>query len=119
MSSRGNWINLKDIRIVGSDKYKTPGEVSWEQILEQNEPLTELEPAEPDELISIIYTSGTTGMPKGVMHSIRNFANATYNLNHDINLVKHPRFFSYLPLSHIAERIGIENQAFLLGASIS
>jgi long-chain acyl-CoA synthetase len=107
------------IRIAGSDKYKTPGEISWEHIQEQNEPLIELEPAEPAELISIIYTSGTTGMPKGVMHSIRNFANATYNLNYDLNLVKHPRFFSYLPLSHIAERIGIENQAFLLGASMT
>ena len=107
------------VRIIGSDKYGTPGELSWEQIQEQNEPLTELEPADPEELISIIYTSGTTGMPKGVMHSIRNFANATYNLNYDIHLVKHPRFFSYLPLSHIAERIGIENQAFLLGASLT
>ena len=110
---------FSSIRIIGSDKYVTPGEISWEQILEQNEPLTELEPAEPHELISIIYTSGTTGMPKGVMHSIRNFANAAYNLNYDLNLVKHPRFFSYLPLSHIAERIGIENQAFLLGASMT
>lgn len=110
---------FSSIRVVGSDKYTTPGEISWEQVLEQNAPLTELEPGEPDELISIIYTSGTTGMPKGVMHSIRNFANATYNLNHDINFIKHPRFFSYLPLSHIAERIGIENQAFLLGASMT
>ena len=110
---------LASVKIIGSDKYKTPGAISWEQIQEQYDALSDLEPAAPEELVSIIYTSGTTGMPKGVMHSVRNFANATYNLNHDIKLVQHPSFFSYLPLSHIAERIGIENQAFLLGASMT
>lgn len=110
---------FSSIQVIGSDKYGTPGAISWEQIQEQNEPLAELDPGEPADLISIIYTSGTTGMPKGVMHSIRNFANATYNLNYNIDLPEHPRFFSYLPLSHIAERIGIENQAFLLGASLT
>ncbi len=110
---------FSSVRIIGSDKYRTPGEISWEQIQEQFEPLEQLEPAKPKELISIIYTSGTTGMPKGVMHSIQNFANATYNLNYNIKLRQNPSFFSYLPLSHIAERIGIENQAFLLGASIT
>ena len=58
-------------------------------------------------------------MPKGVMHSIENFANSTYNLHHDLNLVSQPSFFSYLPLSHIAERIGIENMAFLTGGSLT
>jgi long-chain acyl-CoA synthetase len=110
---------FSSIRTIGSDKYETPGEISWEQIMEQNEPLTDLTPGGSKDLISIIYTSGTTGMPKGVMHSIENFANATYDLNYNLNLVKNPKFFSYLPLSHIAERIGIENQAFLLGASIT
>jgi long-chain acyl-CoA synthetase len=105
--------------IIGSEKYGTPSPTSWEQLVEQNEPAADLTHRDPQDLISIIYTSGTTGMPKGVMHSIANFANATYNLNYNLKLVSQPRFFSYLPLSHIAERIGIENQAFLTGASLT
>ena len=105
--------------IIGSEKYGTPSQTTWEQLVEHNEPATDLTYRDPQDLISIIYTSGTTGMPKGVMHSIENFANATYNLNYNLRLVSQPRFFSYLPLSHIAERIGIENHAFLTGASLT
>lgn len=107
------------MEIIGSEKYGTASKISWEQLVEQHEPAQDLAYRPTEDLISIIYTSGTTGMPKGVMHSIANFANATYNLNHDLNLASQPRFFSYLPLSHIAERIGIENQAFLTGASLT
>lgn len=107
------------LQVIGSEKYGTEGQRSWEQLIALNEPMSTLEHRDPKDLISIIYTSGTTGMPKGVMHSISNFANATHNLNFDIDLPPHPSFFSYLPLSHIAERIGIENQALLLGGSIS
>jgi long-chain acyl-CoA synthetase len=105
--------------LIGSEKYETKGEISWEQLVEQHEAAHELTYRDPDDLISIIYTSGTTGMPKGVMHSIKNFANATYNLSYDVNLEPRPRFFSYLPLSHIAERIGIENYAILSGGSMT
>ena len=107
------------MEIIGSERYGTSSELSWEQILERKKPLAEITHRDPGDLISIIYTSGTTGMPKGVMHSIRNFANATYNLSYNVNLITQPRFFSYLPLSHIAERIGVENHAFLLGGSIT
>lgn len=110
---------FSSMRIVGSEKYGIPSELSWEQILEQNQALEEPVRRDPGDLVSIIYTSGTTGMPKGVMHSIRNFANATYNLSYNVKLIEQPRFFSYLPLSHIAERIGVENHAFLLGGSIT
>ena len=108
-----------DLPAIGSGKYQVGDGLNWEDIIEQYEPLAEVVQNDPDELITIIYTSGTTGMPKGVMHSFRNFSNAAYNLNMTITIHDKPRFFSYLPLCHIAERIGLENLALLKGGSLT
>ena len=110
---------LNSIKKVGSEKYGIAENLSWEHLVSQYEPLEEMEQIDPKDLASIIYTSGTTGMPKGVMHSHENFANGAFNISYDLNLGLHPKFFSYLPLCHIAERIGLENQAFLLGGSLT
>ncbi|MEX0687020.1 MAG: long-chain fatty acid--CoA ligase [Balneolales bacterium] len=63
----------------------------------------------PDDLASIIYTSGTTGVPKGVMLSHNNIASniqasierAPFDPKKDKNL----KMLSFLPLSHIFERM--------------
>jgi len=72
-----------------------------------------------DELATIIYTSGTTGMPKGVMHSFQAFmevVNVAFSL---ITPPPYPGFFSYLPLSHIAERGLVETGALYMCGTIS
>jgi long-chain acyl-CoA synthetase len=58
-------------------------------------------------------------VPKGVMHSTSNFSIIT-NIQLDaIPLPETPRFFSYLPLAHIAERLAIEFMGISHGAVIS
>lgn len=94
------------------------GEI-WEDILKTNEPLTDIEIPKKDELHTIIYTSGTTGKPKGVMHSVGNFAESINTFIKTLDIPIHPRLFSYLPLSHIAERVGVETASIFYGASIS
>lgn len=71
-------------------------------------------------LLTIIYTSGTTGMPKGVVHTYGTMIKAV-EAAQDLVFLNNPnnRFFSYLPLSHAAERGLVEFGAIFSGGSIS
>lgn len=58
-----------------------------------------------DDLATIVYTSGTTGPPKGAMITHRNIV-ATYDaLTKVVPIGPDDRFLSFLPLSHVAERV--------------
>jgi len=72
-----------------------------------------------DQLASIIYTSGTTGFPKGVMHSFRTIAHAAQGYRETFKFGPDDRFFSYLPLSHVAERVLVEMVGLYCGTTIS
>lgn len=110
---------FRNIPKISVEQYGIYEDETWESLLESNEPLQEISLPDPQNLITIIYTSGTTGSPKGVMHSHRNFANATFNIGMTLSLPEHPRYFSYLPLSHIAERIGLEMGAISQGGMLT
>ncbi|MDL5511646.1 AMP-binding protein [Arenibacter sp. M-2] len=76
----------------------------WEDIMQQEEELLDLYLPKNNDLRTIIYTSGTTGQPKGVMHSSGNFSKSSSTFIRVLKLPKNPKFFSYLPLAHVAER---------------
>jgi long-chain acyl-CoA synthetase len=87
-------------------------------VLKNNEPLKDLVKRDPKETATIKYTSGTTGNPKGVMIT---FAALNYPVANALKLYgapNHGRFFSYLPLSHIAERMLVELGALYSGSEI-
>lgn len=82
--------------------------ITWDSLIKAGLGDHPAHKASASDLISLVFTSGTTGMPKGVIQT------------HDSNLIpvrrgteafasrEDSRFFSYLPLSHIAERQIVE-----------
>jgi long-chain acyl-CoA synthetase len=97
-----------------------PGYITWDEIMEKTEPLQGRLDNNLKDLCTIIYTSGTTGLPKGVMHNFHAFAYAATNaLSVFPDFYENERFFSYLPLSHIAERMLVEMGAIYSGGVIS
>ncbi|MEO9322118.1 long-chain fatty acid--CoA ligase [Nocardioides sp. C4-1] len=66
--------------------------------------------ARPDDLATLIYTSGTTGPPKGAMLTVANVEFAIRILCDEGAFTDPPPgpkdlLLSYLPLSHVAERV--------------
>lgn len=59
----------------------------------------------PDDVALLIYTSGTTGPPKGAMLTHRNILWTVAALAEALGYDRDDEVLSYLPLSHIAERL--------------
>lgn len=110
---------IPDIHKIGVKAYDIDEETSWEDLVEQNEPLQDINKPDNDDLVTIIYTSGTTGVPKGVMHTYSNFTIYLNTACEVLNFPGNPRFFSFLPLAHVAERLAIGHQGVFRGASIN
>ncbi|MBY0550678.1 MAG: long-chain fatty acid--CoA ligase [Candidatus Obscuribacterales bacterium] len=58
------------------------------------------------DLATIVYTSGTTGVPKGVMIPHSNIQFVCRTLSENVGFCSEDVALSFLPLSHIFERIG-------------
>ncbi|MDY7103722.1 MAG: long-chain fatty acid--CoA ligase [Actinomycetota bacterium] len=59
----------------------------------------------PADLATLVYTSGTTGPPKGVMITHDNIAWTLRSVIPVVDTGPDDRYISFLPLSHIAERM--------------
>ena len=73
----------------------------------------------PDELASIIYTSGTTGDPKGAMLTHHNFMSNVQAAKKVVIITPDDVFLSFLPLSHVFERMGGHYLPLSSGATIA
>ncbi|HSV54594.1 MAG TPA: AMP-binding protein [Burkholderiaceae bacterium] len=91
---------------------------AWDAIIANTAPLSGEPMRRGEDLCTIIYTSGTTGHPKGVMHRFNALAWGLKCASRRVPLTAHDRFFSYLPLAHVAERMVIEQGAFHNGGHI-
>ena len=70
------------------------------------------------DLATLVYTSGTTGKPKGVMLTHGNIIkNALYS-SKTLNFDENNTLLSFLPLSHIFERVAGYYMTIIIGARV-
>lgn len=80
---------------------------------------THLELSKEDDLCTIIYTSGTTGEPKGVMLTHKNILSNVKSACEVISVTDKDTFLSFLPLSHIFERMAGYYLALACGSTVA
>ena len=106
---------LTNMSIAELEKRGTQGENRESIATYREDALT----VKPDDLATIIYTSGTTGEPKGVMLSHDNIYSNVEGTRTAIPFDGRDVALSFLPLSHIFERMGGHYLMFATGTSIA
>ncbi len=100
-------LDSKDVDLQANYPYPV---FSYENIImvEANHTIVQLQEYWPnrEDLASIIYTSGTTGNPKGVMISHKNIDSICKMIMSVANIQPTDLILSFLPLSHVYERVG-------------
>lgn len=115
-AARPQLPNLEYVVLMeGAENYEHVDWVlSWDELAERGRELLVANPGVVDEraaqlqssdIATLIYTSGTTGTPKGVVITHHNVLWTVESTERTVNLPKHPRLVSFLPLAHIAERV--------------
>jgi long-chain acyl-CoA synthetase len=74
---------------------------------------------QPDDLAILVYTSGTTGKPKGAMHLHGGLVFTVRGYNTLVAQDERDERMCFLPLCHIAERMGGEYFALYTGAKLN
>ena len=102
--------------------------VTYSQVLEQGRSLhpswsdqieARFKEVGHDDVATLIYTSGTTGVPKGAMLTHYNFLSNCYDANDLVpDITKDDKFLSFLPLSHVFERMAYYLTTYL-GSSVA
>ncbi|MEJ8846963.1 long-chain fatty acid--CoA ligase [Variovorax rhizosphaerae] len=102
-------MSLDALRALGREYLKThPNAVE-----------TAVAACKPEDLAILVYTSGTTGKPKGAMHSHGGLVFTARGYNTLIAQDERDERMCFLPLCHIAERMGGEYFAMYTGSILN
>ena len=120
-----NWDEMRegipgDVKCIALPDSPATELESWDEIIKDKEPLQGEFTPNVHDISSIIYTSGTTGRPKGVIHTHYGLAITMESVMKTIPLEKiGQKYFSYLPLCHVAERAIIQVWCLYSGGMVS
>ena len=124
LGETSNWDAVKSVLPEGLTVVSLPGSdcdgphITWESLLQEGAGSQPAYQGAPDDLVSLVFTSGTTGMPKGVIQTHESNLIPVRRGEEAFALRESPRFFSYLPLSHIAERQIVEYASLVEGGDV-
>ena len=110
-------LNLNDPQVIGLDELRALGRAYGQahpQTLDER-----VAACRPEDLAILVYTSGTTGKPKGAMHSHRGLVYAVRGYNTLVVRDETDECMCFLPLCHIAERLGGEYFSLYTGAKLN
>lgn len=113
---------LEQIMVYDSIESKPPeGVLEFDRICHRGKETDALEEigVNEDDIATIIYTSGTTGDPKGVMLTHANFLSNFKACKTLIDVDETDVLLSFLPLSHVFERLGGHYVPLFSGAKIA
>lgn len=84
-----------------------------------NELIERIKACRPEDLAILVYTSGTTGKPKGAMHLHAGLVYTARGYNTLVAQDERDERMCFLPLCHIAERMGGEYFALYTGSVLN
>lgn len=108
-SSYKNVYTLTALRSMGREQLSQKGDAFS----------SNLPNVKPDQLCTLIYTAGTTGEPKGVMLTHWNIFSNVQSAHQIFDMTQEDIFLSFLPLSHVFERMAGYYTALACGATIA
>ncbi len=120
-----NWADVREILPAGITIITLPGiecdlpHTTWEDFVAGARGQSPKYVCKPDDLVSLVFTSGTTGVPKGVIQTHDSNIIPMRRFEYSFAVRDNPRFLSYLPLSHIAERQLVQGHALLLCGTVT
>lgn len=114
-----NWDQIRKVLPSNIQLICLPGveleedHLRWEDIVAPHRGSLPNYQCQADDLISLVFTSGTTGLPKGVMQTHASNIVPISRFSDAFGTDMGSRYFSYLPLSHIAERQIVEGASLV------
>ncbi len=106
--------SLDHVILIDGHPPREPGYTTFHEVVDRGRPTLEMSPGvfdqraarvKPDDVATIIYTSGTTGEPKGAMLTHGNFVSNVVTGCEVIPFTADAVALSFLPLSHVFERM--------------
>ena len=102
-------ISLEALRALGREHLRTHADALQARVAA----------CQPEDLAILVYTSGTTGKPKGAMHTHAGLVYTVHGYNTLIARDEHDECMCFLPLCHIAERMGGEYFSLYTGSVLN